>query len=143
MFEELIIYKQARELTKDIYATTRMKEFSKDFVLLDQIRRAAVSVMSNIAEGFERGSKVEFIQFLYIAKGSCGEMRAQLQIAQDQKYISECEYGRLYKSAFQLSRMISNFIGSIQVSEYAGEKTGRPKRLAEKIKQETTFRCER
>ena len=68
-FEEIDVWKKARELVNFIYNVTKNKEFSKDFGLTDQIRRAAVSVMSNIAEGFERGSNTEFIQFLYIAKG--------------------------------------------------------------------------
>ena len=73
-FEDLDVWKEARRLTKEIYAATPDAKFSKDFGLRDQIRRAAVSVMSNIAEGFERGGNQEFIQFLYIAKGSCGEV---------------------------------------------------------------------
>lgn len=83
-FEELHIYQRARELTNSIYALTRSEIFARDRGLVDQIRRAAVSIMSNIAEGFERGATTEFIQFLYIAKGSCGEVRAQLRIAKDQ-----------------------------------------------------------
>src|SRR6478752_7752634 len=79
-FEELHVYQRARELTNAIYQLTRTTDFAADRSLIDQIRRAATSVMSNIAEGFGRGSKIEFIQFLYIAKGSCGEVRAQLQI---------------------------------------------------------------
>jgi four helix bundle protein len=85
--------------------------------------------MSNIAEGFERGSKTEFIQFLYIAKGSCGEVRAQLQISRDQNYIAEAEYGQLYELCKQISGMISNFIAHLQMSNYQGEKSERPKRL--------------
>ncbi len=129
-FEELHIYQRARELTNHIYSITRTVDFAKDFGLVDRIRRAAVSVMSNTAEGFERGSKTEFIQFLYIAKGSCGEVRAQLQIAQDQKYIDDSQYNRLYSLAGQISAMISNFIGRLYASSYQGEKTGRPQRLA-------------
>lgn len=128
-FEQLHIYQRARELTNQIYNLTRDDEFKRDFGLVGQIRRSAVSVMSNIAEGFERGSKTEFIQFLYIAKGSCGEIRAQLQIAQDQKYISKIEYERLYEDSKQISAMISNFIGYLQGSNYQGEKICRPKRI--------------
>ena len=80
-FEELHMYQRARELTNAIYGHTRCGPFAQDRGLSDQIRRASVSIMSNIAEGFERGASTEFIQFLYIAKGSCGEVRAQLQIA--------------------------------------------------------------
>ena len=128
-FEDLHIYQRARELTNQIYTITKTVEFSKDFSLIDQIRRAAVSVMSNIAEGFERGGKIEFIQFLYIAKGSCGEVRAQLQIAKDLKYISDEKYIKLYKLAQMISAMISNFIAHLQTSNYQGEKVNRAKRL--------------
>jgi four helix bundle protein len=128
-FEDLHIYQRARELAAAIYATTRDNDFARDFGLVDQIRRAAVSILSNIAEGFERGSKTEFIQFLYIAKGSCGEVRAQLQIAQDQNYIRHNEYQRLYEQCKQISGMISNFIAHLQKTDYQGEKINRPKRL--------------
>ncbi|TAK06448.1 four helix bundle protein, partial [bacterium] len=87
-FEDLEVWKETRRLSKEIYAATQDAKFSKDFGLRDQIRRAAVSVMSNIAEGFERGGNQEFIQFLYIAKGSCGEVRSQLYVALDQGYIA-------------------------------------------------------
>ncbi len=80
-FEDLEIWKDARLLTRGIYQLTRDSTFSKDFALRDQMRRAAVSIMSNIAEGFERGGNQEFIQFLYVAKASCGEVRSQLYVA--------------------------------------------------------------
>ncbi len=80
-FEDLEIWKDARLLTKAVYQLTKDVKFAKDFALRDQIRRAAVSVMSNIAEGFERGGNQEFIQFLYVAKASCGEARSQLYVA--------------------------------------------------------------
>ena len=74
-FEELEVWKEARQLTREVYRLTSDSKFSKDFGLSNQIQRAAVSIMSNIAEGFERGGNPEFIQFLYVAKGSCGETR--------------------------------------------------------------------
>src|SRR5512147_2126489 len=83
-FEDLEIWKDARLLTKAIYKMTKDTGFAKDFALRDQIRRASMSVMSNIAEGFERGGNQEFIQFLYVAKASCGEVRSQLYVALDQ-----------------------------------------------------------
>jgi four helix bundle protein len=83
-FEDLEIWKEARCLTKEIYRLTSGPKFSKDFSLRGQIQSAAVSVMSNIAEGFERAGNQEFCQFLYVAKGSCGEVRAQLYVAVDQ-----------------------------------------------------------
>lgn len=129
-FEELHIYQRSRELTNAVYTITRTPEFKRDFSLTDQIRRAAVSILSNIAEGFERGSKIEFVQFLYIAKGSCGEVRAQLQIARDQQYIDAEEYHRLYGLCRLISGMISNFIAHLQKTDYEGEKLNRPRRLA-------------
>jgi four helix bundle protein len=128
-FEELHIYQRARELANAIYAITKNGEFSRDLALLNQLRRAAVSVISNIAEGFERGSKTEFIQFLFIAKASCGEARAQLHIAHDQKYIAQTEYERLYELCKQTSGMITNFIAHLQKSSYLGQKNTHSKRL--------------
>ena len=129
-FEELHIYQRARELTNAVYAHTRSAAFAKDYGLSDQIRRASVSIMSNVAEGFERGTSAEFIQFLYIAKGSCGEVRAQLQIALDQSYISAETHASLTSLARTISGMISNFIAHLQTSSYRGEKFNRPQRQA-------------
>ena len=128
-FEELQIYQKARELANGVYAATKEQPFAKDYGMVDQIRRASVSVLSNIAEGFERGSKTEFIQFLYIAKGSCGEVRAQLQIAHDQTYLEEKQSQRLSGLAAEISRMMSSFIGHLQAADFQGEKVERPKRL--------------
>ncbi len=127
-FEELHIYQRARELTNRVYALTRDEAFARDRSLIDQLRRAAVSVVSNIAEGFERGTSVEFVQFLYIAKGSSGEVRAQLQIAADQQYIAEHQFASLAEFCRRLSGMISNFIDHLQSSNYAGDKVRRPQR---------------
>lgn len=129
-FEELHVYQRARELTNAVYTLTRGPAFARDSALIDQIRRAAVSVMSNIGEGFERGSTTEFIQFLYIAKGSCGEVRVQLQIAADQQYIGKDEHARLIDLCRRISAMISNFIAHLQSSGYRGEKFTRPVRQA-------------
>ena len=109
-FEELEIYKRARELTREIYTLTKGEEFSRDFGLKDQIRRAAVSIMSNIAEGFERKSNIEFSQFLFIAKGSCAEARAQLTAALDQQYIDDTVYTKLYADCKSISAMTSSLI---------------------------------
>jgi len=127
-FEDLHVYQRARELTNAIYACTRSASFSKDFGLSDQIRRAAVSIMSNVAEGFERGTVTEFIQFLYIAKGSCGEVRAQLQIALDQSYISSQTHASLAELARRIGGMISNFIAHLKGSDYRGAKFRGPPR---------------
>ena len=109
-FEELNIWQNARELVKMIYGFTRQEKFTKDYALIGQITRASVSIMSNIAEGFERGSNKEFIQFLYIAKGSCGEVRSQIYVAFDQRYISENDFLKAKEECSKLSAMISNFI---------------------------------
>jgi len=135
-FEDLHVYQRARELTSAIYRLTRTAEFAGDRGLVDQIRRASTSIMSNIAEGFERGAKAEFIQFLFIAKGSSGEVRAQLQVAVDQQFISQSEYNRLYNLARTTSGMLSNFIAHLQKSGYQGEKFSRPQRQGYEAQQE-------
>ena len=125
-FEDLEIWKEARRLTQDIYRLTTAEKFSKDFGLRDQIRRATVSIMSNIAEGFERGGNQEFIQFLYIAKGSCGEVRSQLYVALDQGYIDQKQTDELTKFFKRLSSMISNLITYLRKSGMKGEKFKKP-----------------
>jgi four helix bundle protein len=125
-FEDLEIWKLARELTDEIYDATRHPAFSKDYGLVDQIRRASVSVMSNIAEGFEREGNQEFIQFLSIAKGSCGEIRCQLYVGLDQDYINRERFEALAKKARKLSVMISNFICYLKGSRYRGSKFKKP-----------------
>ncbi len=109
-FEDLNIYKQARELTHDIYGITKSSGFQNDFYLINQIRKSAVSIMSNIAEGFERKGDKEFAQFLFIAKGSCGELRAQMDIALDQSYVNETLYKNTRSKCEKTSSMISNLI---------------------------------
>ncbi len=121
-FEEMEMWKRARELVKFIYQITKNDEFRKDFSLTDQIRRAAVSVMSNIAEGFERGSNTEFIQFLYIAKGSCGEVRTQLYVALDESYISNDEFKSGKALCIDISGQISGLIQYLKGSRLKGEK---------------------
>lgn len=134
-FEDLEVWREARRLTNEVYAATHGAGFSKDFGLRDQIRRAAVSVMSNIAEGFERGGNQEFIQFLYIAKGSCGEVRAQLYVALDQKYLDGDHFVQMFNSFKKLSGMLSNLIDYLKGSRMRGEKfKKRPyKSLAEEL----------
>lgn len=121
-FEEMAMWKRSRDLVKCIYGMTRNKEFSKDFGFTDQIRRAAVSVMSNIAEGFERGSNTEFTQFLYIAKGSAGEVRTQLYAALDQGYIAETEFRKGKEICIDVSGQISGMIKYLKGSRLKGEK---------------------
>ena len=109
-FEDLEIWKDARALTRAVYQLTSDPRFSKDFGLRDQIRRASVSIMSNIAEGFERGGNQEFIQFLYVAKGSCGEVRSQLYAAMDQNYLDQKVVGDLLTSLKRLSIMVAMLV---------------------------------
>jgi four helix bundle protein len=121
-FEDLHVYAQARALANEVYRLTRAAAFVRDFGLVDQVRRAAVSVLSNIAEGYERGSSAEFIQFLFIAKGSCGEVRAQLSIARDQGYVPAADHDRLVNHCRLVSSMLSNFIEYLKGSPYTGHK---------------------
>jgi len=121
-FEELEIWKEGRRLTGEIYRLTRRPRFSKDFRLSGQIQGASVSIMSNIAEGFERGGNQEFIQFLYIAKGSCGEVRSQLYVALDQDYVEPTEAMKMTESLKRLSIMISNLIEYLKYSGMKGLK---------------------
>jgi four helix bundle protein len=121
-FEDLEIWKEARCLTKEIYRLTAGPKFSKDFGLRGQIQSAAVSVMSNIAEGFERAGNQEFCQFLYVAKGSCGEVRAQLYVAVDQGYISANESEELLNAFKRLSSMIGSLINYLKRSGMKGAK---------------------
>jgi len=95
-FEDIEAWKKARILVKEVYKVTAEGKFSKDFSLKDQIRRAAVSIISNIAEGFSRQTDQEFVQFLHIAKGSTSEVQSQLYIALDLGYISQEEFSKLY-----------------------------------------------
>ena len=126
-FEDLNVWKQARLLTQEVYRLTKTEKFSRDFGLRDQIQRAAISVMPNIAEGFERGGNQEFSQFLYIAKASCGEVRSQLYVAFDQGYVTHDEMEKLRQSFKRLSGMISNLIAYMRQSEMRGEKFIRSK----------------
>ena len=137
-FEDLAIWQEARQLVGAIYTASRQRAFNQDFGLRDQIRRAAVSTMSNIAEGFERGSRKEFIQFLNIAKGSNGEVRSQLHVALGQKYISEKEFVTLSESTVLLSRKLSAFIRYLE--GYAGNsRVKKPaRRLSENLQPSTS-----
>jgi len=121
-FEDIDAWQKARALTREVYAVTADGTFSKDFGLRDQIRRAAVSVMSNIAEGFDRGGVREFIQFLFIAKGSAAEVQAQLYVALDAGYIKQEQFKGLYDLAGNTGRLIGGFIRYLKSREQAGGK---------------------
>jgi len=112
-FEDLIAWQKARELSKNIYRVTKVGEFLKDFGLRDQIRRASVSIMSNIAEGFERGGRSEFHQFLVIAKGSCAELRSQLYVASDAEYIDIGTFQNFDGLAKETSRLIGGLRAAV------------------------------
>lgn len=121
-FEEMEVWRKSRQLTKQVYDLTGAGIFARDYGLKDQIRRACVSVMSNIAEGFERSGTGEFIQFLAMAKGSAGEVRSQLYVALDQRYLSEDEFGTLSRSVKEISQMISSLMSYLRSSGLKGTK---------------------
>jgi four helix bundle protein len=121
-FEEIEGWKKARERRQSIYKYSKRGEFGHDAALKNQIRRAAQSVASNIAEGFEPGGNREFIQFLSDAKGSCGEVRVQLYTALDEHYVTQAEFNNLYDMALETSRLIAGFMRYLQQSELRGPK---------------------
>ena len=121
-FEDIEAWQKARELTKEIYKVSKERAFSKDFGLRDQMRRAGVSVMSNIAEGFERSGTGEFMQFLSIAKGSVGEVKSQLYVAIDQEYLDKKTFNRLYTLASDVSKMTAGLMNYIRKSKIKGIK---------------------
>jgi four helix bundle protein len=113
-FEDFIAWQKARVLTSDIYRVTNDGAFSRDYGLKDQIRRAAVSSMSNLAEGFERGRPAEFHQFLSIAKGSCAELRSQLYVALDATYINQPTFEVLMKKASEVGQILGGLRLSVE-----------------------------
>ena len=121
-FEEIEAWKKARELTKRTYALSRTGVFARDFGLRDQIRRASVSIMSNIAEGYDRSGTGEFIQFLSTAKGSAAEVRCQLYVALDQGYIDVKAFNELSDLATETANMIGGLIKYLRQSGIKGTK---------------------
>jgi four helix bundle protein len=113
-FEDLIAWQKARELTRAIYHVTRQGTFAKDFELARQIQRAAVSIMSNSAEGFERSGRREFHQFLSTAKGSCAEVRSQLYVAFDIGYLVQSDFHRLLAQAEEVGRVVGGLRASVE-----------------------------
>src|ERR1051325_10421337 len=105
-FEDIEALKLARQAPRRIYNVSSIEPFCGDFALVNQIRRASISIMSNIAEGFEREGNKEFMQFLAIAKGSCGEVRSQLYIAADQNYIDQSTFSEIAGLLIEASRTI-------------------------------------
>jgi four helix bundle protein len=124
-FEEIAAWQKARMLTRRIYEVTGRGAFARDFELRHQIRRAAVSSMSNIAEGFERDGNSEFRQFLAIAKGSAGEVKSQLYVALDAGYLSPEEFEELYRLASETGQLIGGFSRYLSGTELRGAKYNR------------------
>ena len=124
-FEELLCWQKARELTREVYRHLNIQKFKdlnmqRDYGFCDQIQRASVSVMSNIAEGFERGTRQEFLNYLFIAKGSAGEVRAQLYVALDVGYLNIETFKYLNSLAIDCSRLIHSFTQKLKGSEFKG-----------------------
>ncbi len=121
-FEDLIIYKLSRSLAKQVYDITKVGEFKFDTRFVQQIRASAGSISDNIAEGYERQGNKEFKNFLYIAKGSCGELRSQINRAYDAGFITEEVHHQMYNDCRKLGSSILRFIQSLQSSNYNGSK---------------------
>lgn len=121
-FEDIEAWQRARGLTRHVYAVSEREAFANDFGLCNQIRRASVSVMSNIAEGFGRNGNREFIQFLSTAKGSLAEVRSQLYVAFDEGYIEQEDFEELQRKAEEISRLIGGLMRHLRQSEYRGSK---------------------
>ena len=121
-FEDIESWKLAREVANLVYKISSDGNFSRDFALCNQIRRASVSILSNIAEGFERGGNKEFLQFLAIAKGSCGEVRSQLYVALDQEYLDFSSFELICDKLLETSRLLSGLMKYLRQSEMRGEK---------------------
>lgn len=121
-FEDLKVWQASRELCKKIHAFTSKVDFSKDYRLVSQIKASSGSVMDNIAEGYERDGNKEFIQFLAISKGSCGECRSQLYRAMDNDYISKSDFDEAYAAAIEISKMLNGLIAYLKESDLKGKK---------------------
>lgn len=121
-FEEIKVWREARELAKMVYNATSQGGLAKDFGLKEQIQRAAVSVGSNIAEGFAHNGNKEFVKFLWIAKGSATEVQSQLYTAMDVGYITDEGFKTIYDKAESCNLLIYRFIKSLRSSEYSGER---------------------
>jgi four helix bundle protein len=116
-FEEITSWQKSRLFNKRIYEITENIGFKRDFDLVRQIRRASISISSNIAEGFERNTDKEFVYFLYVSKASAGEVRSQLYLALDLNYISKIEFDELYLNVSDISKLLSGFIKYLENSQ--------------------------
>lgn len=128
-FEDLVVFKKARELCNEIYRVTNVEPWKYDFRFVQQIRAAAGSIMDNIAEGYERNGNKEFKNFLYIAKGSCGEVRSQIIRASDAGLIDGETYCKLYNDCMALSKSLATFAKSVSASSMVGIKYFDPNTL--------------
>jgi len=109
-FEDIIAWQKARTLTREVYQVTSISDFAKDYGLKDQLRRASISVILNIAEGFARKTDKEFVRFLFIVHGSIAEVQSALYVAMDQKYLTQESFDRLYADCTEISKLISGLI---------------------------------
>ena len=125
-FEQLDVWIKARQLVRETYTATSKNGMAGDLGLKDQMRRAAISTMANVAEGFERGGNKEFVQYLAQAKASCGELRSHLYAALDLGYLSEEEFGKLVDTALSVSRQASGLMKFLRRSVRRGSKYDPP-----------------
>jgi len=121
-FEDLDVWQKARVLVNEVYAVSGNGAFGRDFGLRDQVRRAAVSAMGNIAERFERGGDTEFRQFLAVAKGSCGEVQSHLYTAVDQGYVTAAQHRQVSEKAEEVGRMVAGLMRHLRRSPLKGNK---------------------
>jgi four helix bundle protein len=129
-FEDIEAWQLGRELKRLVYAHSKTGQFARDYTLKDQIHRAAMSITANIAEGFERDGSREFIQFLSISKGSCGELQDHLYTALDEKYLTPPEFEGLYGKAAEVGRKIGAFMNYLKKTEIRGRKFSKPSERA-------------
>ena len=129
--EDIEAWQLGRELKQLVYRCAKTGDFAKDFALKDQIRRSAISVTANIAEGFEREGNREFIQFLSTSKGSCGEVQDHLYTALDEAYITQPQFDDLYRRAAEVGRKIGAFMNYLQQTELRGRKFQKPPERAQ------------
>jgi four helix bundle protein len=115
-FEDIEAWQMARELNRLVYEVTQKNNFSRDFALKDQVRRASVSIMANIAEGFDSGTNAEFTRFLSYAQRSCSELQSEIYVALDQHYLTKEEFKEIYLLADQTKAKIGGFIKYLKQS---------------------------
>lgn len=125
-FEDLQCWQKARELSNEVYEITKTGDFVKDFEMKGQIRAASGSIMDNIAEGFDRGGRDEFKQFLTVAKGSTGEVKSQLYRALDQRYIDEGKFNEMYEKANVIAKQIDALRNYLLKTEIKGRRYKKP-----------------